>query len=580
MKLLRQTMHPLLSIPLAVMGIGMSSSAWSQAAPDAGALQRELDLQLQRESQAPLVQPPKPEQTPAEKKGQQIAVSGFAFEGNTLLTASELEGIVKPWIGRPVYISELQDATIAIQEFYSKQGRIAQAVLPPQEINSGVVLIQILEGKMGSVIVEPTDSSVSKVPRFSLDRANKYITYGTQGEIFINTQAIERGMLLLNETPGVIATGAFESGSGVGLSNFRIRLSDAPWFSGQAALSNYGSGSTGNEQAVANLSLNNISGVGDQVNLNAIKSQGSGYVQGSYGIPIGYDGWRVGLQSSYLEYKTLSGWSSSQTEGSAATFQANTSYSLLRSQSANSTVKLSVENRSYNNVQIAPSVSTLSDYQITASNLSISGDWFRNLSDYLNYSASYTFGNLRIQDPTQLTQDQSGVNTAGSYSKWSFSLSYVQDLAFVKNTTWTNSINGQLASKNLNSAEQIYLGGAYGVRAYPSSQGGGSQGAIFSTDLMHRLNDSWQVGVFGDLGFVQQYVNLYSGWQGLTNANNSYQLAAAGISVKYFLKPLFVTASIATRIGNNPLYNSSGQQLNVDNSYKTMQGWVRASIPF
>jgi len=48
MKLLRQTMHPLLSIPLAVMGICMSSSAWSQAAPDAGALQRELDLQLQR----------------------------------------------------------------------------------------------------------------------------------------------------------------------------------------------------------------------------------------------------------------------------------------------------------------------------------------------------------------------------------------------------------------------------------------------------------------------------------------------------------------------------------------------------
>jgi hemolysin activation/secretion protein len=212
--------------------------------------------------------------------------------------------------------------------------------------------------------------------------------------------------------------------------------------------------------------------------------------------------------------------------------------------------------------------------------LSISGDWLRNLSDYLNYSASYTFGNLKIQDPSQLTQDQSGVNTAGSYSKWSFSLSYVQDLAFIKNTTWTNSINGQLASKNLNSAEQIYLGGPYGVRAYPSSQGGGSQGAILSTDLMHRLNESWQVGIFGDLGFVQQYVNLYDGWQGLTNANNSYQLAAAGISVKYSLKPLFVTASIATRIGNNPLFNSSGQQLNVDNSYKTMQGWIKASIPF
>lgn len=564
---------------IALISIGLSSWVLAQAAPDAGALQNQLDLQLQRESQAPLVQPPKLEQTPVEKKGQQIVVSRFVFEGNTLFTASQLDQVVKPWTGKTVYIGELQDAVVAVQDFYATKGRIAQATLPPQEIKDGLVLIKILEGKMGAVIVEPVDTTGKANSRFSEERAKAYITHGVAGEVYINTQPIERAMLLLNETPGVSATGAFESGSDVGLSNFKVKLSDTPWFSGQAALSNYGSASTGASQAIASLSLNNLSGIGDQVNLNAIQSQGSGYVVGNYIVPIGFDGWKVGVQSSYLQYITVPNWTSTPSAGSAATFQANTTYALQRSQSANSTAKLSIENRSYNNVQTNP-VSTLSSYQVTASNASISGDWATSSGSIVNYSAGYVFGNLGIRDLSQSQADQNGVGTAGSYSKWTFSLSHAQDLSFLPETTWTNSVYGQLASKNLNSSEQIYLGGAYGVRAYPTSQGGGSQGAIFSTELMHRINENWQVGAFGDLGVVQQYVNLYSGWQGLTNANNNYQLGDAGVSAKYFYERAVVSASLAFRVGNNPLYNSSGQQLNVDNSYKTMQVWVRASIPF
>ncbi len=577
----RPKMRSLLYSHIAVILAGVSASAWSQSAPDAGALQRNLDLQLQRESQAPLVQPPKSEKkAPNENRGAKITVSHFTFEGNTLFSGKELDQVVAPWVNKTLQISELQDAAVAIQDFYSAHQRIAQAMLPPQEIKDGVVLIKILEGKMGSVIVEPADISPEAKTRFSLERAQAYITNGAHGEVYINTQTTERSMLLLNEVPGISATGAFEPGDGAGLSNFKVKLSDTPRFSGQAALSNYGSASTGAAQAIANLSLNNLSGIGDQVNLNAIQSEGSGYVVGNYIVPVGYDGWKAGVQSSYLQYMTVPNWTSTPSAGSAATFQANTTYAVQRSQSANSTAKLSIENRSYNNVQTAPSITTLSSYQITASNLSISGDWATANGSIFNYSAGYVFGHLGIRDLSEAQADQNGVGTAGAYSKWTFSLTYAQDLSFLGDTTWTNSIYGQFANKNLNSSEQIYLGGAYGVRAYPTSQGGGSQGAILSTELMHRINESWQVGAFGDLGLVQQYVNLYSGWQGLTNANNQYQLGDAGMTAKFAYEKLLVSASLAARIGNNPLHNSSGQQLNVDNAYKTVQAWVRASIPF
>lgn len=557
-----------------------SSTVWAQSAPDAGALQRELDLQVQRESQAPLVQPSKPAQTQnQEKSGQQITLKQFQFEGNTLFSNAELAQVVKSWIGRSVYIAELQDAAVAIQNFYSSKGRIAQATLPPQEIKDGVVVMKILEGKMGSVIVEPVDTKGKTSPSFSLERAKAYLTQGIDGSTYINVEPMERGMLLLNEVPGVNATGAFEEGAEPGFSNFRVKLADRPWFSGQAAVSNYGSSSTGANQAIASLSLNNLSGIGDQVILNAIQSQGSSYVVGAYNFPVGSQGWTVGVQSSYLQYITVPNWSTTQSAGSAATFQANTSYALKRSQAANSTVKFSIENRSYNNVLTNP-VTTLSSYQITASNASISGDWATSDGSIINYSTGLVFGNLGIRDLAQSQQDQNGAGTAGTYAKWTFNLSHAADLSFLSDTIWTNSVYGQLASKNLNSSEQIYMGGAYGVRAYPTAQGGGSQGAIFSSELSHRLNASWNIGAFADLGMVQQYVNLYNNWQGLTNANNNYLLGDAGVTAKYFYDRAVISASLALRVGNNPLYNSSGQQLNVDNSYKAMQAWVRASIPF
>ena len=91
-----------------------------------------------------------------------------------------------------------------------------------------------------------------------------------------------------------------------------------------------------------------------------------------------------------------------------------------------------------------------------------------------------------------------------------------------------------------------------------------------------------QMGFWGfiDVGWVQQYVNLYQNWQGLTNANNNYQLAATGLTARYVYDHLLVNAALALRVGQNPLYNSSGQQLNADNAYRTVQAWVRASYLF
>jgi hemolysin activation/secretion protein len=180
----------------------------------------------------------------------------------------------------------------------------------------------------------------------------------------------------------------------------------------------------------------------------------------------------------------------------------------------------------------------------------------------------------------QYAQDTGTAGTAGAYQKLSFSVGRMQALESLPGTTWQISAYGQLATKNLNSAEQLYLGGPYAVRAYPVAQGGGSQGVVFSTELQHRLDRNWQVGVFADIGLIQQYVATFNDWRGLTNADNTYALGAAGITTKFTYETINISAALAMRLGNNPLYTQTGQQLNADNAYRTVQAWLRASWAF
>jgi hemolysin activation/secretion protein len=123
-------------------------------AQDAGALQRELQLQLQRSAPQTPVQPQRPvAPTPAKPDEQKQPVKGYKFQGNTLLTDEQLQEAVAQWTNTQIRFSELKDVTTAIRNLYAKNGRVAQANIPPQEIQDGVILISIIEGKLGAVIV-------------------------------------------------------------------------------------------------------------------------------------------------------------------------------------------------------------------------------------------------------------------------------------------------------------------------------------------------------------------------------------------------------------------------------------------
>ena len=187
------------------------------------------------------------------------------------------------------------------------------------------------------------------------------------------------------------------------------------------------------------------------------------------------------------------------------------------------------------------------------------------------------FGNLDIL-PTSVSGY--GIYTPSSFTKFTFAGNRTQQLSEDGTTTAYVAVSGQFSSVNLNSAEQIYMGGPYAVRAYPVAQGGGSQGGIGTVELRHQFPERITASLFYDIGLVQQYKNTYQNWQGLTNANNTYSLQGAGLGLKWDWEGWNLGAMVAWQIGKNPLYSSTGQAVCTDGTTTNPRGWFTGSYQF
>jgi hemolysin activation/secretion protein len=557
-------------------------TASSQAAPNdprdniSAILQKELELQLKKSvpPALPKVQKPIDQKRPIDGE-QTVQIKNFQFSGNKLLTEQELQNIVAKWKDKTLTFDELQSVITDIQEYYSSKNRIGKALLPEQEIKNGIVSIKIVEGVLGEVVVEQTSPN----PRMSVETVKKYFK-GEKDSAYIDTKDLQRKIFILNDLAGISAVGTYEQGKKEGESNFKVAVEDTPFFKGEVAAANFGSKSTGASQALANVSFNNISGIGDLFTVNGIKSSGSDYVQGSYAIPIMQEGLKLAVTASNLNYETLSSFSTTnKSKGDAKTYGANLTYPILRTDRASLNAKVGFESKDYLNTNVL-TAATISDYKIDNLVAGLNGYLYNSDRSSISYNTNLTFGRLKINDGPQETSDNAGPRTKGSFEKLAFNISRNQSLPDLFNTNWLVSVDGQTANKNLNSSEQMSLGGPYAVRAYPTGQGSGSQGVIIKTELQYPYNKEFSFGPFVDVGFIKQYINTYTNWEGQTRAKNDYSLAATGISAKYKYNEFNVDGTLAYRIGDNPLRTTTGEQLNADNDYKKVQAWLRASYSF
>jgi hemolysin activation/secretion protein len=114
----------------------------------------------------------------------------------------------------------------------------------------------------------------------------------------------------------------------------------------------------------------------------------------------------------------------------------------------------------------------------------------------------------------------------------------------------TAGLNGQLASRNLDSSEQLVLGGPYAVRAYRADEGSADEGVILNLGLYKRFSiakgHQIQFGPIMDFAIAQVNADPWAGWEqsypGVPGVRNLRKLAGYGGEVDW-LTPFGATLS-------------------------------------
>ena len=119
-------------------------------------------------------------------------------------------------------------------------------------------------------------------------------------------------------------------------------------------------------------------------------------------------------------------------------------------------------------------------------------------------------------------------DTRGSFNKLNLDVARVQ--ALPAGLSLFGRFSGQWADQNLDSSESFSLGGAYGVRAFPSGEGNGDAGWLVQAEVRYSMGD-FMPYVFHDNGRVTLNARASRILPAVTDNHRS--VAGGGVGLRY-----------------------------------------------
>lgn len=520
---------------LAASLISLSVSA--ATAPDAGQVQQGLDqqpLQLSPRQSLPLNLPDAPAD-PAADAGPRLQVNGFTLEGNSALGSEELLGLLADLPGKELSVGQLQAAANRITRRYREQGYpLARAYLPAQEIEGGVVKFAVLEGRYGEIKVDnPVGLGGSALAPLSALKAGDAV----QG------QPLERSLLLLQDTPGVEVKSTLRPGASTGTTDLLVGLQQAPLVTGSVDMDNYGNRFVGQYRLGGTLNLNNPLNLGDRLSLRAMGSdQDQHYGRVAYQLPLGPWATQFGVAYSDMDYELGKDFEDLRAHGNARIASVYAIQPLVRSRDFSLFTQLQFDDkRLKDDIDL---FDEKSDKHARVVTLTLNGNSRDDLlgGGVNSFALGWSQGSLTLDGAQAQRTDDATAGTRGRFHKLNPSLVRLQRLS--DRFSLYTQLQGQWADGNLDSSEKLYLGGAYGVRAYPQGEASGDQGWLANVELRYALTEAWQLSTFVDHGEVRLNKDTW------TSDDNHRSLSGAGFGALWAAHGWQVNAVAAWKLGN------------------------------
>lgn len=439
-------------------------------------------------------------------------------------------------------LAELRGIAAKIADYYHKNGYfVAQAYLPAQEINNGVVSIAVIEGQYGKIIVRNPTNLSTRLVESQLEGINS-------GDV-ITSVPLENRLLLLSDIAGVNINSTLAPGAAAGTSDLIVDVTPGARVNGSIDADNAGNRYTGEYRLGATINVNNLAGQGDVASLRVLTSgEGLSYARAAYQMQLAKA--TVGAAYSWLDYELGEEFTSLDASGNAKIASVYGSYPLIRSRNTNLYTDLLYENKVLQDkIGIT---NTVTDKKIDALTAALRGDHKDQWAGggLTSYSVAATVGDLNIQTPAALAVDALTARSDGHYNKLTVNASRLQRVT--DSFSLYAGLSGQLASKNLDNSEKMQLGGMYAVRAYPEGEAYADEGYVMTLEARQNLpkftdNMPGQLQLVGfvDAGRVTIDQTAWSA------GDNTRTLSGAGVGVNWMDYNNFVMKlAYAHRLGS------------------------------
>jgi hemolysin activation/secretion protein len=209
-----------------------------------------------------------------------IVVQRFEFVGSTVFSQEELNQVTADFIGESISFDQLLQAANKVTELYLKKGYITSgAYIPSQEIQSGIVKIQVLEGSLEEIKI-----NIAK-GRLNSNYVRSRIALATSKPLNINR--LQEALQLLQLNPLIESLDAeLTAGTKPGTNSLEVTLRGAKTFSTEFRIDNNRNPGVGSFERGVEISEANLLGLGDKLSFAYSNTDGSNRFEGSYTLPV------------------------------------------------------------------------------------------------------------------------------------------------------------------------------------------------------------------------------------------------------------------------------------------------------
>ena len=498
-----------------------------------------------------------------------VLVSKFNLEGNFSISSEEIQELIKDYLNKELTLSELDSVAEDITNLYIDKGMWARALLPEQDITKNEITVEIIEARLGKIIIQKPNG---KKVRFKDERAIKFLSNNQSKDKIFSVSALNENIQTLDSLAGISATASLEAGETDGETDVILEIEDQKRITGSFSADNHGSRSSGIGRASTLINMNSALHMGETITFQNVYTYGSNYYSLGISGPVGYKGVTASLRGSVMDYNLGAPLKSTEPQGDSKELSLSINFPTLAYKNLTASFSFGAGFNEYLN-------RTTSGVSSEKTNLKSNFDINLGLVDSFlggglnTLSLSFSHGEIDLGDNlSNLISDSTSARTQGNYEKFGLNFSRTQILSD-RNSLFF-STNGQYGFKNLDSAEQISLGGVNNVRGFPNSEASGTNGIITTLEHRFSLSDKVQTKLFYDFGKVKQYEYTYSGWNSSNlSLSNAYDISGLGFGFDFNLDPTSNMSFIySSKLSANPASDSSGNDN--DGTNKKHRFWL------